>query len=396
MSTASSPWPEWQRWQRLALVVAAGGAALCAVGAVFSLAHFFRAYLIAFLYWLGITLGSFAVLMIHNLTGGRWGVILRRLLEASTKTLPLMAILFVPLLAGLGQLYPWSGEIPFDNHVLQEKTAYLNVPFFVVRALVYFLLWIVFAFVLNRWSAAQEEEYDRELSRRMQRLGGPGLVAYGLGITFAAVDWIMSLEPEWYSSIFGVIVGTGQLLAGLAFAIFVLSLLSKRPPLSDLVTPALWNDLGNLLLAFVMIWTYVSFSQFLLIWSGNLEEETVWYRHRSEAEWEAVSWLILLCNFALPFLALLMRDVKRRPERLAAVAAIILVLSFIYQVWLVAPSLEHSEHGAGGAGGLAWIWLDAAAVCALGGVWLAAFLALLQRWPLTPRPDPEWEEAPHG
>lgn len=390
---------DWPALQRMALLIGGVGLVLCLAGLLFSAPHFFRAYLIAFLFWLGIALGCSTILMIQYLTGGRWGIVLRRLLEAGMRTMPLLALLFIPLGFGLYHLYAWTGPIPADDAVLEAKTAYLNVPFFIARTLAYFVVWLVLGYCLSRWSAAQDREFDPERSLRIQHLCAPGLIAYGLTITFAAIDWIMSLEPHWFSSIFGVTVGASQILLAMAFVVLALALLARRPPVSDFMTPALWNDLGNLLLAFVMIWTYVSFSQYLLIWSGNLPEEIVWYKHRMEDGWEWVAWLLIVCNFAVPFIALLMRDVKRRPERLVLVAGSVLVMGFVYQVWLIAPSLTaHGVNGSHGeASGLEWIWLDAAALCAVGGLWLALFVHLLASRPLTPRPDPQWQlEAPHA
>jgi hypothetical protein len=390
----------WQQPQRLALLVAAGGLLVCGVGGAVSVEQFFRAYLVAYLFWLGIALGSLAILMLQNLTGGRWGAVLRRLLEAAVQTLPLLALLFVPLAFGLDYLYPWAGHIPADDLVLQEKTPYLNVPFFLVRAVLYFAAWLAVAWFLIRWSHAQEERYDPELTRRSRELSGPGLMLYGLGITFASIDWVMSLDPHWHSSIFGVVVAVGQLLPALAFAVLVLSLLARRPPLDGFVTPGLWNDLGNLLLAFVMLWAYVTFSQFLLIWSGNLPEEITWYRNRAAGGWQWVAWLLALGTFALPFLTLLLRGVKRHPRRLAYVAGVLVVMGFVHHLWLVAPTFGahgHETEGTHEVSTLAWVWLDVAALCGLGGIWVALFLRSLAARPLLPRPEPLWQEVPaHG
>jgi hypothetical protein len=257
------------------------------------------------------------------------------------------------------------------------------------------------AFWLLRWSRTQERAYDAEQTRRLQLLSGPGLIVYGLGITFAAVDWVMSLEPHWFSSIFGVIVAAGQMLTALAFCILALAWLARHEPLASVVTPEVWHDLGNLLLAFVMIWTYVSFSQFLLIWSANLPEETEWYERRAHGPWVIVVWLLVLFNFALPFFALLMRGVKREPRRLAIVAGSVVALGLVHQFWLVAPAVPAAPHGdhatAAHSSPWPWLWLDAAAVCAVGGAWVGSFVRRLDAHSLLPYPEPEaLAEVHHG
>jgi hypothetical protein len=389
--TLTQPESLERRWRMpLALTVGAG-AALLLVGGLVNPTAFFRAYLVGYLFWLGIALGCFAILMLHNLTGGGWGVALRRVLEAATGTLPLLAVLFLPIALGVHHLYVWTDEAHHDA-ILAEKATYLNVPFFLARAVIYFALWGLVAFLLVRGSHNLERSYDPAQARRVQLLSGPGLIVYGLGVTFAAIDWVMSLEPHWFSSIFGVIVGVSQVLSALAFCILVLRLLAEREPIASVMTVDLWHDLGNLLLAFVMIWTYVSFSQFLLIWSGNLPEEITWYLHRSDGPWGVIAWLLALGVFVVPFLALLMRDVKRHPQRLGFVAGGILAFQVIHQYWLVAPSFAAMDHefavdGEHPAPWL-WAWLDAAAWAMIGAAWLLFFLWRLDAWPLTPRPDP--------
>jgi hypothetical protein len=238
----------------------------------------FRSYLIAYLFWFGIALGCLPLLMLHHLVGGAWGFVIRRILEAGTRTLPLMIVLFVPLLLGIHSLYEWSDpEIVARDQILQAKHAYLNVSFFIIRAVVYFAAWIIFAYFLNRWSAEQDATGNPILLRRFQLLSAPGIVVYTLGITFASIDWGMSLEPHWFSTIYGMLFIVGQTLAALAFVIPVAVLLSDSPPASGFMKADVFQDLGNLLLAFVMLWAYISFSQYLIIWAGNLPEEIPWY-----------------------------------------------------------------------------------------------------------------------
>lgn len=361
-----------------ALVAGVVALAVCALGLFVSPPAFYRAYLVAYLFFLGVALGCSALLMLYHLTGGGWGVVLRRTLESASRTLPLLAILFVPLAFGLRELYLWADpEVVAADPGLQHKSAYLNVPFFLGRAAFYFAVWAAFAFVLNRWSAEQERTNDPRLPRCFQLLSGPGLGLYGLTVTFAAIDWIMSLQPLWWSTIFGVLVGCGQLLSGLAFAVAVLLLLAARPAFAGVLSPQRLNDLGNLLLAFVMLWAYMSFSQFLLIWSGNLPEETPWYTRRLGTGWQWVGVILIAFHFALPFALLLSRDVKRNLPTLAAVAVGVLCMRLLDVFWLVVPSVHAEDLRR-------LVWTDLFAPVGIGGVWLWCFLWQLGKRPLTP------------
>jgi hypothetical protein len=370
-----------QRIRRLALIVGVAGAALSALGLVVDTAQFFRSYLVAFNCCLAVALGSLPVRLLHNLTGGRWGVLIQRWLEAATRTLPLLLLFFVPVALGVYHLYSWadpdSAELgSHTRHLLEKKEFYLNVPFFLVRAAIYFAVWLILVVLLNRRSAALDREPTPERAERLEQLSGPGLVLYGLTMTFAAIDWTMSLEPEWYSTIFGVLVATGQMLPAFAFAVAGMAWLLTRPKAGDDIDPQIWNDLGNLLLTFIMLWTYMSFSQLLLIWSGNLPEEIVWYKARAEGGWEAVATFLALFYFGLPFVILLSRNFKRDPRRLLRLAGSIVIVSIVHQLWLVAPAFS--------PGSISLHWLDLTTLAALGGLWVAVFFWQLQARPLLP------------
>lgn len=372
--------PQWDRIQRIALRVGGAGLLLSIFWALFSPVEFFRSYLIAYIFWLGIPLGCLVIVMLQHLTGGTWGIVIRRTLESATRTLPLLVLLFLPLLLGLHGLYRWTDpdEIAGDES-LRHKQIYLNIPFFLIRAGVYFLAWLGLAFFLNRWSREQDRGDSPHLSRRFQILSGPGLVIYGLTITFASIDWVMSLEPHWYSTIYGAMFGTGQVLAAFAFTIAVVMLLADKPPLCERLTPALLRDLGSLLLAFVMLWAYLSFSQFLLIWAGNLPEEIPWYLRRLEGGWQVIGVLLILFHFGLPFLLLLSRDIKRNRRTLAAVAGGVLVMRFVDVFWLIEPAFSRRY--------IYWL-LDLVALAGVGGLWLAMFIRQLKQMPLLPLHDP--------
>src|SRR5207253_1654834 len=256
-----------ERLQQRALVVGVVALGACATAGLANPPDFFRAYLIGYLYCLGIALGSLVILMLHYLSGGAWGLVGRRILEAATRTLPLLAVLFLPVWVGVRDVYRlWAVPVTTADDPLRHARAYLNVPFFRVRALIYFGAWLGCAYIFNKWSRERDARPDPN-PRRFRLLAGPGLALYGLTITFASIDWAMSLEPHWYSTIYPVLFAVGQALTGMAFAVVVMIALAGRPPLAGLVTPAHLRDLGNLLLMFVMFWAYMSFSQFLLIWA---------------------------------------------------------------------------------------------------------------------------------
>jgi hypothetical protein len=369
--------------QRRSLIIGLVAAAACAAGAFMDPAQFFRSYLAGYMLWIGISIGCLAILMLQHLSGGIWGFVIRRLLEAATRVFPLMALLFVPLLFGMRHLYPWAdpARVAHDE-LLQHKALYLNQTAFLARAVFYFALWCGAAHLLSRWSLQQDQVPRASLRDRMQGFSAIGLLLYGLTVTFSSIDWVMSLDPHWYSTIYGMLFMAGGAVAGMSLVIAMASLLARHRPLSDVLAPEHFHDLGKLLLAFVMIWAYFSYSQFLIIWSGNLPEEITWYKVRLTGGWRTVGLALLLFHFVLPFLLLLSRDLKRQGRTLALVASAVLVMRYVDLYWLVAPSFPEN------AGGLRFHWLDLAAPLAVGGLWLAEFLRQLKSRPLLARNDP--------
>jgi hypothetical protein len=389
-AVASAPAPSLGSLPQRALATGVVGLVLCLVGAVSSPEQFYRSYLVGYLYWIGIALGCLPLMMIHHLTGGAWGLVTRRIFEAGARTLVLMVPLFLPILIGLPVLYLWARpEAVAVDEILQHKSPYLNAPFFLFRAGVYFAVWVFIAWRFSRWSEQQDATGDREvdqsLARKMELFSGPAAAAYGLTVTFAAIDWLMSLDPHWYSTIFGALWAVGQLLGALAFSISVLVVLSDQKPLSEVIRPDIYQDLGKLLLAFVMVWAYFSFSQFLIIWSGNLVEEIPWYLHRSHGGWQLLALALILFQFALPFVLLLSRQLKRTGPLLRVVAAVVLVMQFVNLFWVIAPNF-HQE-------ALHFHWLDVAAPLGIGGIWLWTFFGHLTARPVLPLHDPYIHEA---
>jgi hypothetical protein len=378
------------RVRRPALIAGIVALLGCAAGAFLSPAAFFRGYRFAYVFFAGLSLGCLAVVMLHHLTGGAWGIPIRRMLESGTRTLPLLAVLFLPIALGMKWLYPWARPEELDkDHLLQAKAAYLNVPFFLGRTIFYFAVWIAVAYFINRWSLEQDHGGSPALTRRLQLVSAGGLVAYGLTMTFASIDWVMSLEPRWFSTMYGVLYIAGQALNALAFVTATLVLLSREPPFAGYVRSSHFHDLGKLLLAFVMFWSYVAFAQYLIIWAGNLPEEIPWYLRRLAGGWGWVGVALVVLHFALPFLLLLPETANRNPRLLASVAALVVAMRLVDVFWLVRPVFSQT----GGSPRTAHFqlhWLDLAAPIGIGGVWLAVFLWQLEERPLLPVNDPEF------
>src|SRR5271157_108470 len=379
-----------KRWRSRALAVGIAGSVLCAIGFFISPFQFYRSYLWFYVFIAGVSVGSLAWLMLQYLTGGAWGVVIRRPCEAAARTLPLVALMFVPIVIGIPNLYSWShAKVVAADEILQHKQVYLNVPFFLIRAAVYFAGWILLSRLLNRWSAREDREGPAEVHGKMAAVSGPGLIFWGFSVTFMAVDWVLSLDPHWFSTMFGMLFMAGQALSSLAFLIALMVLLSRRRPMSEILTPRHLHDLGKFLLALVMVWAYFSFSQFLIIWAGNLPEEIPWYLERMKGAWGYVALALVFGHFALPFALLLSRDIKRNYKLLARIAMFILLMRLVDLYWIVAPDFRKEAFGLS--------WMDFTAPMGLIGIWLAYFLYQLEKWPLLPPNHPHLEEVlEHG
>jgi len=376
--------PAVGRLQAVGLGVGVVGAVLCGFGYVSDPSQFFHSWLLACALWVGVSVGCLALSMIHHLTGGVWGTPARRIFEAAAGVLPLMLVLFLPVLAGLQELYLWARPEAADDPILVHKAAYLNVDGFMLRFVLYFAIWIALAWLLRRLSLAQDRKADPAISKRMAVIAAPGLVIWAFVTTFAHFDWLMSLDPHWFSTIYGVYFFGGTGLSAFAFLILISGFLMRYKPMSEVLAPRHFHDWGKLLFAFVLLWSYFAVSQFLITWSGNLPEEIEWYLHRTQHGWGAVALGLVLGHFAVPFALLLSRDLKKDARRLALVAAFLLVMRWFDVLWQIGPSL-HPE--------LTIHWLDVAAPLAVGGLWLAAFVWLLRRHPIVPLHDPYLEES---
>jgi len=349
-----------------------------------------HAYLFAYVYWLMIPLGCMAILMMHHLTGGWWGYPIRRLLEAGTRTFGVMALLFVPVVIWMKQVYPWVN--PPDDMAADPnyhfKLAYLNPNFFIVRAIIYFAILMDLAHLLNKWSREQDSSGDPRLAKYLEGISGPGLILWGMAVSFAMIDWVMSLEPRWFSTIYGMIFMIVGALTAMSFIVFVLRRLvddERGKEIREKVTPGQFNDLGNLMLAFTMLWAYLSFSQFLIIWAGNIKDEIPWYITRAFGSWGKLAVVLIVLHFALPFLLLLQRNIKRRVHRLAVVAGLLLILSVVDVYWLMVPAYEKDGPH---LGSLVW---DIFYLVVIGIIWIATYFWQLGKMPLLPLHDPRFE-----
>lgn len=378
--------------QTRALLVGVLGLIVWLVFGVRDPQQFFRSYIFAFMFWAAVPLGCLGVLLVHNLTSGWWGFPIRRVVEAGSRTLPLVFILFLPTLWSLRmtpvdqRLYLWAqpSAVAADP-ILQFKHPYLNPEFFLVRAVIYFAIWILIASLLNKWSAEQDRTANPALKSRMSSLSGPGLVIFVVVLTLAVIDWVMSLEPHWFSTMYGLIFLVTDGLAGLSFAILVVRSLSDQEPLKDCMPPKRFIDLGNMMLAMVLLWAYLSFSELLIIWSGNLKNEIPWFKERVFGGWAPIAAALILFHFFVPFFLLLQRRVKRRVTVLARVAGLLFLVTLLDIYWIVVPAYEVSAPQ---------VHLqDLLGLIGLGGLWLGAFFWQYKKRPLLPLHDPRFEGA---
>jgi hypothetical protein len=377
---------------RAVLLGALGLALLLLFGLRTHPTQLFRSYLFAYIFWALVPLGCMGVLMLHHMTGGWWGYPLRRILEAGTRTLPLVFVLFLPLLAGMTRLYPWAQpDVVAADPILEYKKPYLNPAFFTVRAFIYFAVWILLASLLNKWSIEQDRTGDPRLKAKMTSLSAPGFILWAVTLTLAVIDWVMSLEPHWFSTMYGLLFMVTSGLVAMSFSVMVLRRLSDQEPLRDCVEPKRFLDIGNLMLAMVMLWTYMAFSQLLIIWSGNLKNEITWYKERVFGQWAPIAVFLLIFHFFFPFFLLLQRGVKRRLHVLSMVAALLFFMTLVDMYWIVVPAYEvfaPRVHA-----------LDLLAIIGIGGVWVGGYLWQLKKRPLLPLHDPRFEgvlEHQHG
>ncbi len=371
------------------LVIGLVFSALAGVGAYLRPDEFFRAYLLGFMCWLGVTLGSLAFLMVRHVTGGTWGMVIQRIQDAAMRCLPLTTLLFIPILFGLPRLYVWAR--PLDSiadkhlreHLADITQSYLNVHGFMIRAAIYFAIWNVLAFFLSKWSRELDHPPMRSLSSRFKALSSPGLILYAFSIGFAAIDWLMSIDPTWISTMYGLIILIGEIMSAMCFAVVIERILSDYEPMRTMLKPSYVHDHGKWMLAFVMVWAYFSFSQLLIIWAGNLPDEITWYIHRIGPEWGGMALFLAVFQFCVPFALLLSRPLKRNIHRLAFLAAWIMFMRYVDLFWIIEPNYSLSFHVT---------LLDVVVPVAIGGLWLAMFFHNLGSRPLLAAYDIQAQE----
>jgi hypothetical protein len=347
--------------------------------------EFYRAYLLGFMAWLGVALGSMAILMIRHLTGGGWGVVIRRILGAAMRTVPMLAVLFIPIILGVHRLYIWAQ--PLENitdkhlreHLADITKTYLTTNGFILRAAFYFAVWNLLSFLLSHWSKQTDRAGARDNTDRFKTVSGPGLILYGFTVSFAAIDWVMSLDPSWVSTIFGLVVLIGQVLSAMCFAVVVERILFNYKPMSEMLTPDFVHDHGKWMLAFTMVWAYFNYSQWLIIWAGNLPAEITYYIRRINGGWGSVGLFIVIFHFAVPFAILLSRPFKRNIRKLVWLATWLLLMRYLDLFWIIEPNFSKT---------LTVTLADVVVPVAIGGLWLAYFFHNLGALPLLPVYDP--------
>ncbi len=380
-----------------------GGIALLAVavGAYFNTEQAIRSWLLGYIFWGGLCFGSLGVLMLQYLTGGAWGVVIRRIVEAGSRTLPLMVILFIPLALGVyfGKAYEWT-HLPPDDYSMVHRGAYMTSWFWILRSAIYFALFGIMVYLLNKWGRDQDKagtvEESRLILERASRFSGPTMVIYALVVTFAVVDWLMTLDPHWFSTIWGLLFVAGWGLSTFCFCVIVLAWLMDRSPMNAVLGKKHFHDIGKLMLALTMVWAYFNFSQFLIIWSGNLPEETGWFLTRMKGGWAYIGIALILFHFVFPYLLLLKRDLKRQAKLLASIGGFILFMRLVDMFYQIGPT-PRVDPGMLEKGAFYVSWMDFVAPIAVGGIWLWWFLGELMKRPIVPANDPYFEEAvEHG
>jgi hypothetical protein len=372
--------PVAQVMQQRSLIIGVVGAVAAIAGAFLAPASFYSAYLVGFMFWLGLSLGCMAILMLHHLVGGSWSIVIRRLLESGMMALPLMAVLFIPILLNLPKIYFWARpESLADPKIADIAHSYLNFNGILIRAILYFVIWFGMAYFLNRWSTEQDSIAGQS-TLRFRALSGLGMVIYSFAISFAVIDWVMSLQARWISTIYGLLFVAGEALSAFCFCVVIETILAKRKPMSDYLTDTEVHDHGKLMLAFVMVFAYFNFSQWLIIWAGNLPEEIPWYKARLNGGWQYVGLFLVIFHFAVPFALLLSRQLKRKAGTLVWLASWLIIMRMVDIYWHIEPAFHSEVH-------LSWVLF--AILAGMGGLWMAYFFHNLRARPLLPLNAPQ-------
>lgn len=376
------------RAKRIPLIVAAISIAGLLSSWSRSPEQFMHSYLNALLFWVGIGLGGLFLMLLHYLTGSIWSVAYRRIAESFASTLPITALLFIPILLQMGHLYEWShADKVAASPLLQKKTGYLNVNFFTIRAVFYFAVWNFLAWRLGKLSDRQDAGHSEALRQSIIRTAAPGMIIFALTVAFASYDWMMSLQPEWYSTIYGVNFAMGSIMAALALMAVLFVKLRSVGAFENLSEERI-HDLGKMLFAFVILWAYMAFSQYFLIWYANLPEETIFYHHRWVGSWKFVSMVIVFGHFVLPFLMLISRPAKRNRFFLAAMALWMLLMHWVDLYWNIEPNLHHDTAHIAPS--------DLTTMAVIGALFFWRFWSYLCKRPIVPIGDPKLAASMQG
>lgn len=385
------------RWRPIALGI--GGIALLiwAVGVYMNPEQGLRSWLLGFIFWGGLSIGCLGILHLQYLTGGAWGVVIRRSLEAGVRTLPYVALFFIPLMIGVvgRNVYEWT-HLPPTDHVMEHRGVYMTTWFWGLRTIIYFAIFFFMGWYLNSKAREQDASTSPEGAFRAlekaSRFSGPSLVFFAITVTFATVDWVLTLDPHWFSTIWGLLFVAGWGLSTICFMIALMAYFADAAPMNHILGKRHFHDLGKLMLALVMVWAYFNFSQFLIIWSGNLPEETTWYLTRMKGGWGWMGAFLIIFHFAFPFLVLLQQDFKRHAKWLAGIAIFVLLVRMIDMFYQIGPTPRIDAHGME-QGAFYISWMDIAAPIAIGGIWLWLFFGELTKFAIVPVKDPYLENA---
>ncbi|MBD3377187.1 hypothetical protein GF406_19310 [candidate division KSB1 bacterium] len=374
--------PETGALSRISLIIGAVFLALSVIGFFVDKNQFFFSYQVAFTFWLSIGLGGLFLTLLHHVFGATWSIVLRRIMETIMSVLPWMVLFFLPMLLGLHELFHWThSDAVAHDPLLQQKQPYLNVPFFIIRAVIYFSVWIYLARWFYKKSVDQDKEYDHKQAHRLRQVAAPAIILFALTLTFAAFDWMMSLDPHWYSTIYGVYYFAGSTLATISILIIFTRTIQAKGGMKNVLNLDHYHDMGKMLFTFVVFWAYIAFSQYFLIWYANIPEETLYYFHRWEGNWKTISLIIVFGKFVIPFLILITRSSKRNLTFLTTISLWLLLMQWLDLYWMIMPTLHpHSTH---------FSWLDVTTLLGIGGVFVGLFFNKVQKQEIVPVNDPK-------
>jgi hypothetical protein len=388
--------PQAESVKRIASIIGIAGLLLCVAGYFSDHARFFQSYLFAFMFWAGFPIGGLGILLLNNVVGGKWGVTIRRYLEASARTLPLIAVFFVVILLGVKDIYAWATHSFVQaNEFLKHKEGYLNLPGFAIRAVVCFGLWMFFLWRVNKWTDEQDQTGDPAIKEKLRKFSAPALLVLVITVTVAYIDWALSVDTQFYSTVYGALILIGNVQQTFALCILTLILTSKGDRFQGRVNSKILHDLGKMLFAFVIFWTYLSASQLIIVWPASLPQEITWYLDRTAGFWKAICVFVGLTMFAIPFAALLSQGLKKDPRRLQRVCVWILIVNAIHMFWFIEPPFRviSASTPLHTSSSFAVYWTDLAAFLGIGGIWVYYFITQLRKRPLLPLKDPRLSPA---